>query len=145
MAAARSKAEFLVGTDFSRSSRQVLRFAETLARWHGARLVVMHVVEPVHQVEGIDAAAYVEEARRRAQRELAKLKPEPDEVLVGIGDPAEVLVAAATERQATLLVVGTRAGSALARWLLGSVAQRVLHASPCPVLVVPLAAERRSR
>lgn len=144
MAVARSEKEFLVGTDFSPSSRRALRLADELGRKHGARVVVIHVVSPVYQVEGIDASAYVREARQRAERQLAKLKPQPAEALIRIGDPADELVATAKARRADLLVVGTRAQSALARWLLGSVAQRVLHAAPCPVLVVPSASKRGS-
>ena len=53
-----------------------------------------------------------------------------------VGDPAVVLVEAAREVAADLLVVGRRGGDFVARTLLGSVAQRVVQQAPCDVLVV---------
>ncbi len=38
-----------------------------------------------------------------------------------------------------MIVVGTRGRSPLAGLLAGSVAQRLLHVAPCPVLAVPAA------
>ena len=54
----------------------------------------------------------------------------------GTRDPAEVLVAAARERQATLIVIGLRRRSPLGKLILGSTAQRVLLDADCPVLAV---------
>jgi nucleotide-binding universal stress UspA family protein len=58
------------------------------------------------------------------------------EVRTPAGDPAVVLVEAAREVAADLLVVGRRGGDFVARTLLGSVAQRVVQQAPCDVLVV---------
>jgi nucleotide-binding universal stress UspA family protein len=53
------------------------------------------------------------------------------------GDAAEALVAAADERKATLLVIGTHGRRGLRRLVLGSVAEGVVRRSDVPVLVVP--------
>lgn len=52
------------------------------------------------------------------------------------GDPAEQIIAFATEAQADLIVMGSRGHGQLAGLLLGSVAQKVVAHAHCPVLVV---------
>lgn len=55
-----------------------------------------------------------------------------------VGDPAEQICDVARERDADLVVLGTRGRGALGRVLLGSVARAVLLGAPCSVLVVPV-------
>jgi nucleotide-binding universal stress UspA family protein len=52
------------------------------------------------------------------------------------GDPASEILAAAKERAADVVVVGSRGQTGLTRLLLGSVARNVLYEAPCSVLVV---------
>lgn len=61
--------------------------------------------------------------------------------VVRAGTPAEEIVAVAREREADLVVIGTRGHTGLARLILGSVARNVLHHAPCSVLVVREKAE----
>ena len=58
------------------------------------------------------------------------------ETQAAVGDPAAVLIEAARESDAELLIVGRRGGDFVARTLLGSVSQRVVQYAPCDVLVV---------
>jgi nucleotide-binding universal stress UspA family protein len=52
-------------------------------------------------------------------------------------EPADLIAEAAKESAADVIVVGTRGHGRLAGMVLGSVAQRLLHVAPCPVLAVP--------
>ncbi len=52
------------------------------------------------------------------------------------GDAASEIIAAASERNADLVVLGTRGRTGLTRLLLGSVARNVLHGSTASVMVV---------
>ena len=64
--------------------------------------------------------------------------------LIRDGDPAHEIVAVAREREAGLIVVGTRGRTGMRRLILGSVARNVLLHAPCSVLVVrELASGRR--
>jgi len=54
---------------------------------------------------------------------------------VAIGDPADELVQIAVDNEADLLLLGTHGRKGVAKLVLGSVAEKVLHKSPCSVLV----------
>jgi nucleotide-binding universal stress UspA family protein len=52
------------------------------------------------------------------------------------GNPAEVLLSVAAEQDADLIVVGNRGMQGAARFLLGSVPNRIAHHANCSVLIV---------
>jgi len=79
--------------------------------------------------------SHAEEVLREARAALGQAGAGA-EVLVLYGPPAEALVEAAEERDADLVVVGSRGRGAVARVLLGSTTDRVVHVSTRPVLVV---------
>jgi len=57
------------------------------------------------------------------------------DTMVRAGTPADQIVRAADELEADLIVIGGRGKGAMEAIVLGSVAYRVLHHAPCPVLV----------
>ena len=61
----------------------------------------------------------------------------PDETLEELGDPVTRIIAVCEDNDADLLVVGRRGAGLAERVILGSVADRLCHLSPCPVQVVP--------
>ena len=61
------------------------------------------------------------------------IKADVEEVL---GDPGDVLLAAAERHRADLLIVGCRGEGVLKRALHGSISTRLVHHAPCPVMVV---------
>lgn len=81
------------------------------------------------------------DARQEAAAALMKLRSSLDEVgvrwraVVVHGDPRTVILAQAALRRADLIAVGTHGRSGLSHALLGSVAERVLQAATCDVLV----------
>lgn len=58
------------------------------------------------------------------------------EVLLERGDAAGRILAVSAERKADLIVMATHGRSGLKRWVLGSVAERVMRAAEVPVLLV---------
>ena len=55
-----------------------------------------------------------------------------------IGDPSSALIEYCRGVQADLLVVGRRGAGVVERIVLGSVADRLAHHAPCPLLIVPI-------
>lgn len=74
------------------------------------------------------------DAREMADR-LAQIELQPTDH-VRAGDPATEIIGLAEERDADLIVTGTRGLSGVARLLLGSVARNVLTHARCSVLIV---------
>ena len=61
------------------------------------------------------------------------------ERLVVTGHPAAAIISGAAAKQAQLIIIGTHGRRGVTRFLMGSVAERVLREAPCAVLVVPAA------
>jgi nucleotide-binding universal stress UspA family protein len=136
----------LVPLDFSRHADSVLEWAAHLAKEHGSKLLLLHAYHlPVEfqQLEGAylpqdfwaSVKAEAEQNLRRYAEPLAQQGLEV-EVIVREGYPATVIEEEAIDRQADLVVIGTRGLSGLKHLLLGSIAERVVQKSPCPVLTV---------
>lgn len=128
-------------TDFSEMSRNALRFAGGLAREHGSRIIILHVLIPpiVAYGEGF-APADPDELANEARAELESLEvPELDlhvERRLVEGDPAPEILHVADEVHADLIVLGTHGRRGLSRLLLGSVAEQVIRRARCPVISV---------
>ena len=143
----------LAATDLEETSLPALRMALDLASGLGARVTLVHVIEPIASPPGLEAYALegmpadweqrVERGRlgavHRRLEALVRDNGRPGvEVATHIvtGLMPGALVDAATDVGADLLVLGTHGRSGVAHFLLGSVAEKVVRASPCPVLTV---------
>jgi nucleotide-binding universal stress UspA family protein len=119
----------------------------TLAKSTGARLIVLHVQSAIVPMVDPYAAATVYEDVQRAgriwatkelDRRVAQVRRTGvrAEALLMEGAPSEGIVRAARARRADMIVVGTHGRTGLARFLVGSVASRVVATATCPVLTV---------
>lgn len=128
-------------TDFSERSTHALQLACSLARDHGARVVVLHVLAPPAVAYGEALTSYAEEAERRAAEEKLNRLQLPDPAIslerrLTEGEPAERILQVAEEIHADLIVMGTHGRTGLSRLLMGSVAEQVVRQAPCPVLTI---------
>jgi nucleotide-binding universal stress UspA family protein len=124
----------VVGYDSRPASRAALVFAGELA---GALNVPVHVV---HVVDGPDANPGDADSEGRRVRDALGGADLQWTYQRTSGDPADVLVQAADEHAATMLVLGRPeqgVEAAFGHLVTGSVARRVLRHSPRPVVVVP--------
>jgi hypothetical protein len=78
----------------------------------------------------------VQQAVERVAEELRSMTPNVETIVRG-GAPADQIIRVADEVEADLIVIGGRGKGAMEAIVLGSVAYRVLHHAPCPVLVTP--------
>jgi nucleotide-binding universal stress UspA family protein len=129
-------------TDFSEHSDHAFRFACSVARDYGARLVLVHVVPPPLVHGEVVARRQPDGYHEQLARELDRLQPRdpetPVERLLKDGDPAAVILRVAEEVPCDLIVMGTHGRTGLGRLLMGSVAEQVVRRAPCPVLTVKL-------
>ncbi len=136
----------LFPTDFSRACENAWPYALSLAKQHGAKLLLVHVLAPsiYAEVPPELMGAAQERARRNAEAQIAHLQQAHGgteglncDVLLAEGDIGEMLFQFIDENHVDLVVVATRGRRDLKRLLLGSVAEKVFRQAPCPVLVIP--------
>ena len=132
----------VVAVDGSEGSREAASVAAELARESNGTLVVAHVDEHNIGKGGGELHADEDEIKDRIRSQAQELAEGGLEVRVELrdemlGGPAHALAEVAEQQGADLIVAGTRGHSPVAGLMLGSVTQRLLHISPCPVLAVP--------
>jgi nucleotide-binding universal stress UspA family protein len=139
----------LVPLEHSWADWAILAHVRPLARLCGASLVLMHVADG-WAARHLKQLALAESEELRADREYleslcAELAREgfDAEGLLGAGDPADEIVAAAARERCDLIAMATHGHGFLADVVYGSVADAVRHRSRVPVLLVR--GERRAR
>jgi 3-phenylpropionate/trans-cinnamate dioxygenase ferredoxin reductase component len=114
----------VAGTDGSPTANDAVQRAFELALVHRARVVLVHVGDPVVGTIRLETVA-----RSRPERVQVDLRTVQ-------GDPAQQIAELAEQERADLIVVGNKGMSGARRYLLGSVPNRVAHSSPTDVLIV---------
>ncbi|PKW25649.1 universal stress protein [Phycicoccus duodecadis] len=139
----------VVGVDTGEHSRPAIGLAFAEASRRSAPLVAVHAWWLEHPGAFDDASrwaggehpAYDAEELSVSEMMAGWAEKYPDVVVrteILRGEPVPVIREVA--RSAQLLVVGSRGSGGFVGLLLGGVSSRLLHGSPCPVLVVPSAA-----
>jgi len=138
----------VAGVDGSESSQKAAEHAVAVARHWKGKLFLVTVVRPPEGWWGIGGAPPPPEALSAALAEgQAQVLNELEEHLnldgvdyqtvEELGDPTARLIAVAESNEADLIVIGRRGAGLAERVMLGSVADRLCHQSPVPVLVIP--------
>lgn len=135
----------VAGTDGSETADRAVREAAGLARATGARLVLVSAFSELHPYrerlqsgarEGeIDLEKVSDEVLQRAASAIGDVAPEV-ETVSRQEDPDEVLANVAQEQGVQLIVVGDRGLTAVKRFLLGSVSNKLAHHAPTDILIV---------
>ena len=136
----------LVAVDLTEECDPVVTRAQKLAKASGAKMSLVHIVEPMAMAFGGDVPMDLsmlqqqqfEQARERLDSFTGKY-PEltADQRHLAYGHPRQEIHRLAEEQGCDLIVVGSHGRHGLAL-LLGSTANDVLHGAPCDVLAVRL-------
>jgi nucleotide-binding universal stress UspA family protein len=146
-----------VASDFSEGADAAFITARDLARQHGARLSVVHVIPPLITPSPLLDDLVVGELdlrlrenlsqnadREIARRYLSQAEGVVTQAVVLEGDPTSELMAWVAQQEVDLLVVGSTGLSGLAEVFFGSVAARAVRRAPCSVLVARRRATAKS-
>ncbi len=136
----------LVAVDLTEECDPVMHRAQTLATSSGAKLSVVHVVEPMAMAFGGDVPMDLsmlqqqqfDQARERLDKFAAKYPGlSADRCHLAYGQPRQEIHRLTEEQQCDLIIVGSHGRHGLAL-LFGSTANDVLHGAPSDVLAVRL-------
>jgi nucleotide-binding universal stress UspA family protein len=140
----------LVPLDGSQLAKQALPIAGNLALHGPAELILLRAVMPaelwpefrpfdptISQPE-LSAANPYDQAAHDLEACAANLRREQiaASTIVAVGHAAEAIVDEAARREADLIVMATHGYGGLKRWALGSIADKVLHATTTPLMLV---------
>jgi universal stress protein A len=137
----------VVPIDFSDTSHKALQYAVPFAAQFGAKLLLVHVIEPFAlpaelsyvppEVENAGQTAIkgaLEKLAELCQHQLGAKCLSQTSVRMGV--PWHEITAAAKESAVDLIIISTHGHTGLKHVLIGSTAERVVRHAPCPVLVV---------
>jgi len=138
----------LVPTDFSSIARHVLHHAERIASLTGARITLLHVVEPSGNAYGtsgmLSLSSNLEQKQRatsmrrfqRITRASMKRSNVQVDTLAVIGGIAAVITKIATKTRADLIIMGTHGAAGFVENLLGSNTYRIASLAKTPLMSV---------
>jgi nucleotide-binding universal stress UspA family protein len=130
-------------TDGSELSEGALPLVKELARLHDSRIVAVHADALLTgRFGGAPVLADEDDLRVQLREQVEELKQEGFDAelrikIAPMSAPAQILVEAARELDADLIVVATHAYGLVGNLLFGSVAKALVHEAPCPVLTIP--------
>jgi len=139
----------VVGTDGSATAELAVQHAGQLAKDHDARLVVVTAYEPHDDALLKEAGGVPDDIQwaltDRAQAEEKAVEGRKLAAALGVkgivaqaipGSPTDVLLEAANDFNADVIVVGSKGLTGLPIARIGSVASLVSHHAPCDVFIV---------
>lgn len=137
--------KLVVGTDGSARAERAVQEATDLAKATGAQLHLVAVFgagerhwESIESSSKIDSKDLRQVAESVLARGAAKAREQgvEAEYTAREGDPADAILAVASELGADLVVVGNKGMTGAGRFLQGSVPNKITHHAECSVLVV---------
>lgn len=136
-----TKKSVLVPIDFSELSYEAIATAKEYVE-DISSLKLIHVLTPLHPADPAAMWNTLNDDERK-QKVTAFLQSKVEEmgydevqIVVAIGDPSTEIVDYAQQIGTDLIVMPSHGRKGVSRFLLGSVAERVVRLSPCPVLIL---------
>ena len=133
----------LFATDFSPSAESASHYVQALANRYQSKIRLLHVIDLGAAFKSPDAGLSIDVFRRYGEESLARLSTElaservrVETILSEANDPAEGVLEAAADKSVSLLAIGTRGHKGLARLVLGSTAEHLIHQARCPIVTI---------
>jgi len=138
----------LVPIDLSTATESVCAAAAALAKDLGAKLVLLHIVQPPVitsdygiPMENLEELVSVSEKAAAKQLQAMKEKFETPAIAIElnqlIGAPVPLILEEARLRKADYIVMGSHGHTAFYDLLVGTTTHGIMKAAPCPVMIVP--------
>ncbi len=151
----------LYATDLGKNTRPVFRQAIIQARIHNAKIIMLHVVEPLSDTARAVIAAYMPETEidgvqkegmknviSHMKERIKKFYDEECEeyekdyipikdILVIAGRPSEEILTMADQFKVDMIIMGQSSKKVMGSKVMGSSARRVARLAKVPVLIVP--------
>jgi nucleotide-binding universal stress UspA family protein len=138
----------LVPVDFSKCSREGLRYALDFANEFGAKIILLHAtyLGYIYSSEGTalyDIAGLQTAARKKAEHRMREIVRSINvrgvklETVLTEGSPVLDICAFAKDHDVDLIITSTHGLTGFRHVLIGSIAEQVVRHAPCSVLVVP--------
>ncbi|MCK5192249.1 MAG: universal stress protein [Desulfobulbaceae bacterium] len=139
--------KILVPVDFSENSNKIARYGAFVAKQFGAEIHLLFVAQIFQDyseffVPHMPVIQFEEDLVASAENRMVSFVEENLEkdftgsVKVLAGDAAETILEYAQEQEIDMIVMGTHGYKGLEKVLFGSVAEKVVKMSSCPVLTV---------
>ena len=129
----------LLAADLSDENTDTAQKAKQLANLFGAKLSILHVVEPIPNYGYVGIADLEDQLLAEAKQTLAKLGEElgipADDQWVAVGPAKREILNTAKELKIDLIIIGSHSGHYFSD-ILGSTTNGVLHHSLCDVLTI---------
>jgi nucleotide-binding universal stress UspA family protein len=123
--------KILVPLDGSQLAEQILPYARLLAEAYGKPLELLRVTDPEAPLPPQQGSDYLKQIAARCLPSSLTV-----ECAEKIGEPAAVIVDTAKADPGCLVAMATHGMSGVRRWLLGSVASKVVHLAANPLLLI---------
>lgn len=158
----------LYSSDLNRGSKDVFKIAVKQALQNKSTIYFLHVFEPFFNDDGERSSQFrVKNAHKKhldsvtkdmtallnkriydfMAEELAghEIDIESIQILVEFGEASKTIIDMSKTHDIDLIVMGDRRVNALSRVFLGSTAQKVIHKSKVPVLIVPISNQLKNK
>ena len=134
--------KILVPLDGSKYSEKALLHACDLGKSYHANLVLLYVVEKSFPINLLDRKEYLEILRKFGNKVLVKgqeittNKGIDSKIILKEGNITNEITKLAKNEKCNLIIVGNKGLGATARFLLGSVSNKLVNNSPCSILII---------
>jgi nucleotide-binding universal stress UspA family protein len=137
----------LLPTDFSLGSEEAFEHAKDIAKSMGAKIHLLHVIQPVVYPTGIELAHeslinLEQDLEKVGQKNIDKVSERltnlgiDNSTHILLGKPSEQIMEYVNKFDIDLVVIATHGASGLEHFLFGSTTEKVIRKVKCPVLVV---------